>query len=208
MKNLYNGAISFRKKDFETHKALFDDLSNAQKPHTLFIGCSDSRLVPSLITSTIPGELFIIRNIANIIPPYKKGNNFPATSAAIEYAVLSLEVENIIVCGHSNCGGCASLYKTEEQMKDLAHTNLWLELARPVKNRVMQMLPKATFAEREWMTEQMNVLEQINHLFTYPYILERFNNDKLSIIGWYYVIETGDIYNYDVDKGYFELING
>ena len=93
-------------------------------------------------------------------------------------------------------------------MKDLAHTNLWLELARPVKNRVMQMLPKATFAEREWMTEQMNVLEQINHLFTYPYILERFNNDKLSIIGWYYVIETGDIYNYDVDKGYFELING
>ncbi len=70
------------------------------------------------------------------------------------------------------------------------------------------MLPKATFAEREWMTEQMNVLEQINHLFTYPYILERFNNDKLSIIGWYYVIETGDIYNYDVDKGYFELING
>lgn len=133
MKNLYNGAISFRKKDFETHKALFGDLSNAQKPHTLFIGCSDSRLVPSLITSTIPGELFIIRNIANIIPPYKKGNNFPATSAAIEYAVLSLEVENIIVCGHSNCGGCASLYKTEEQMKDLAHTNLWLELARPVK---------------------------------------------------------------------------
>jgi len=208
IKKLNSGAVSFRKKDFETHKALFGDLSNAQKPHTLFIGCSDSRLVPSLITSTIPGELFIIRNIANIIPPYKKGNNFPATSAAIEYAVLSLEVENIIVCGHSNCGGCASLYKTEEQMKDLAHTNLWLELARPVKNRVMQMLPKATFAEREWMTEQMNVLEQINHLFTYPYILERFNNDKLSIIGWYYVIETGDIYNYDVDKGYFELING
>ena len=100
------------------------------------------------------------------------------------------------------------MYKTEEQLKDLPHTNLWLELARPVKNRVMQMLPKATFAEREWMTEQINVVEQINHLFTYPYILERYNNDKLNIIGWYYVIETGEIYNYDVDKGFFELING
>ena len=208
MKKLYSGAVSFRKKDFETHKSLFGDLSNSQKPHTLFIGCSDSRLVPSLITSTIPGELFIIRSVANIIPPYKKGVNYPAISSAIEYAVLSLEVKNIIVCGHSNCGGCGALYKSEEEMKNLPHTNLWLELARPVKNRVMQMLPEATYAEREWMTEQMNVVEQINHLITYPYVLERYNNDTLTIIGWYYVIETGEIYNYDVDKGYFELING
>ncbi|MBP1637782.1 MAG: carbonic anhydrase [Bacteroidetes bacterium] len=208
MKKLFNGAVSFRKKDFETHEDLFKDLSDSQEPHTLFIGCSDSRLVPSLITSTIPGELFMIRNVANIIPPYKKGDDYPGISSAIEYAVLSLEVKNIIVCGHSNCGGCAALYKTEEQMKNLPHTSLWLELSRPVKNRVMQLLPNATYAEREWMTEQMNVVEQINHLFTYPYILERYNNDKLNIHGWYYVIETGEIYNYDVDNGYFELING
>ena len=152
MDKLNDGAISFRKKDFDKHKGLFGDLSNSQKPHTLFIGCSDSRLVPSLITSTIPGELFIIRSVANIIPPYKKGVNYPAISSAIEYAVLSLGIENIIVCGHSNCGGCAALYKTEEEMKDLPHTNLWLELSRPVKNKVTQMLPKATNAEREWMT--------------------------------------------------------
>lgn len=99
------------------------------------------------------------------------------------------------------------MYKTEEEMKDLPHTNLWLELSRPVKNRVMQMLPNATDAEREWMTEQINVVQQINHLLTYPYVLERYNNDELNIIGWYYVIESGEIYNYDVDKGYFELID-
>jgi carbonic anhydrase len=207
MKKLFDGAVSFRKKDFDKHKNLFVDLSHSQKPHTLFIGCSDSRLVPSLITSTIPGELFIIRSVANIIPPYKKGVNYPAISSAIEYAVLSLEVENIIVCGHSNCGGCGALYKTEEEMKNLPHTNLWLELSRPVKNRVMQMLPNATYAEREWMTEQMNVVQQINHLLTYPYVLERYNNNTLDIIGWYYVIEKGEIYNYEVEKGYFELIN-
>ncbi len=208
MKDLNAGAVSFRKKDFDKYKDLFGNLSSTQNPHTIFIGCSDSRLVPSLITSTIPGELFIIRSVANIVPPYKKGVNFPAISAAIEYAVLALGVENIIICGHSNCGGCGALYKAEEELKDLPHTNLWLELARPVKNRVMQMMPNATQAEREWMTEQINIVQQINHLFTYPYILERYNSDKLKIFGWYYIIETGEIYNYDVDKGYFELING
>lgn len=208
MNKLNEGTVSFRQKDFDKHKSLFGDLSSSQKPHTLFIGCSDSRLVPSLITSTIPGELFIIRSVANIIPPYKKGVNFPAISSAIEYAVLALEVENIIVCGHSNCGGCSALYKSEEEMKNLPHTNLWLELSRPVKNRVTQMLPKATLAERDWMTEQMNVVQQITHLLTYPYVLERYNNNKVNIMGWYYIIETGEIYNYDVEKGYFELING
>ena len=207
IKKLNSGAVSFRKKDFEAHKSLFGNLSKTQKPHSVFIGCSDSRLVPSLITSTLPGELFIIRSVANIIPPYKKGVNYPAISAAIEYAILALEITNIIVCGHSNCGGCGALYKSEEEMKGLPHTNLWLELSRPVKNKVMQMIPNATEAEREWMTEQMNVVQQISHLLTYPYVLERYNNNKLTIYGWYYVIETGEIYNYDIDKGYFELID-
>lgn len=208
MKNLFDGAVSFRKNDFQLHENLFANLSREQQPHTLFIGCSDSRVVPAMITSSIPGELFIIRNIANIIPPYKMGVDYPGISSAIEYAVLSLEVENIIVCGHSNCGGCAALYKSDEDMKHLPHTRLWLELSRGVKERVLEMLPNGTYAEREWMTEQMNIIEQGRHLLTYPYILERYNNDKLNIIGWYYVIETGEIYNYNIDEGFFELING
>lgn len=207
MKKLFEGAVSFRKNDFLLHESLFAELSKVQQPHTLFIGCSDSRLVPALITSTVPGELFIVRNVANIVPPYRKEVEYPGISSAIEYAVLNLEVENIIVCGHSNCGGCAALYKSDEEMKHLPHTRSWLELSRPVKERVMQMLPDGTFAEREWLTEQMNIIEQGRHLLSYPYILERYNNDKLKIIGWYYVIETGEIYNYDIDKGYFELIN-
>lgn len=208
MKKLFDGAVSFRKKDFLLHESLFTDLSREQQPHTLFIGCSDSRLVPAMITSTIPGELFIIRNVANIIPPYKKGIDYPGISSAIEYAVLSLEVENIIICGHSNCGGCAALYKTDKEMEHLPHTKLWLELSRPVKEKVMEILPHGTYAEREWMTEQLNIIEQGRNLLSYPYILEKYQNDKLNIIGWYYVIETGEIYNFDIDKGCFELING
>jgi carbonic anhydrase len=93
-------------------------------------------------------------------------------------------------------------------MEFLPHTKLWLELSAKVRENVMQMLPEGSFAEREWLTEQMNIIEQARHLITYPYILERYNNNKLKIIGWYYVIETGEIYNYDIEKGYFELING
>jgi carbonic anhydrase len=208
MKNLFDGAVSFRKNDFQLHEGLFADLSKGQKPHTLFIGCSDSRLVPSLITATDPGELFIMRNIANIIPPYVKGADYPGISSAIEYAILQLEVENIIICGHSNCGGCAALYKSDEEMKHLPHTKLWLELSHSVKEKVLQTLPEGTFAEREWLTEQMNIIQQGRHLLTYPYILERYMNDKLNIYGWYYVIETGEIYNYNIEEGYFELING
>ena len=161
-----------------------------------------------MITSTIPGELFIVRNVANIIPPYKSEVDYPGISSAIEYAVLNLEVENIIVCGHSNCGGCAALYKPDEEMKHLPHTRLWLELSRSVKEKVLEILPDGSYAEREWLTEQMNIIQQGRHLLTYPYILERYMNDKLNIYGWYYVIETGEIYNYNIEEGYFELING
>ena len=102
MEKLLNGVVQFKKEDFEAHKELFQELANYQKPHTLFIGCSDSRIVPNMITSTLPGELFVIRNIANIVPPYRIKDEYLATTSAIEYAVIVLEIQNIIICGHSN----------------------------------------------------------------------------------------------------------
>ena len=120
MDKLLKGVVHFKKRDFEKHRGLFEGLGRDQKPHTLFIGCADSRVVPSLITKTLPGELFIVRNIANIVPPYRMADEYLATTSAIEYAVQMLNVENIVVCGHSNCGGCASLY--QEQNEKLPHT--------------------------------------------------------------------------------------
>ena len=207
MKKLLEGAVAFRQNDFETHEQLFSELGKEQKPHTLFIGCSDSRLVPSMITATGPGELFIIRNIANIVPPYQQTGEYLAAVSAIEFAIHALEVENIVVCGHSNCGGIAALYKAPEYFQNLPHTRKWLELALPVKEKVLKILPDGNHASREWLTEQMNVVEQIHHLLTYPYIAEKYQKRMLTISGWYYIIETGEIYSYNVDKGFFELIN-
>lgn len=207
MKKLIEGAVAFRQNDFETHEQLFSELGKAQKPHTLFIGCSDSRVVPNMITASMPGELFIIRNIANIVPLYKPEGEYLAAISAIEFAVESLEVENIVICGHSNCGGIAALYKPAEYFHKLPHTLKWLELALPVKEKVLKILPDGNHASREWMTEQMNVVEQIRHLLTYPFIAERYVKGMITISGWYYIIETGEIFNYNVDKGFFELIN-
>ena len=207
MKKLIEGAVAFRQNDFETHEKLFFDLGKEQKPHTLFIGCSDSRLVPGMITTTNPGELFIIRNIANLVPPFQDTGDYLATISAIEFAIQSLEVENIVICGHSNCGGCAALFKPDSYFQKLPHTRKWLELALPVKEKVLQVLPDGNHASREWLTEQMNVVEQIKHLLTYPYIAEKYQNGTLNISGWYYIIETGEIYCYNTEKGFFELIN-
>lgn len=208
MQRLLEGIVEFRRGDFEDHRDLFKGLKGEQKPHTLFITCSDSRVDPNMITGTLPGELFIIRNIANLVPPYRETSEYLATTSAIEYAVLSLGVENIIVCGHSNCGGCAACLKPAEELATMPHTRKWLELAHPVRERVLQEIPAEDPEAREWMMEQANVVEQLKHLMAYPYIWQRAISGKLTLSGWHYIIETGEIFIYNKEVGEFLLANG
>lgn len=208
MQKLLEGLVKFRSNDFEAHKELFRGLKKEQNPHTLFITCSDSRVDPNMITRTLPGELFIIRNIANLVPPYRDTMEFVATTSAIEYAVLSLHVENIIVCGHSNCGGCAACLQPEGTMQNLPHTQKWLELARPVRDRVLNEIPEDKPEAREWMMEQANIVEQLKHLMSYPYIYEKLKLGNIALSGWHYIIETGEVFVYDRVAGEFLLANG
>lgn len=208
MQRLLEGIVQFRSGDFEDHRELFHELKGEQQPHTLFIACSDSRVDPNMITGTLPGELFIIRNIANLVPPYRQTSEYLATTSAIEYAVLSLGVENIIVCGHSNCGGCAACLKSADFLNEMPHTKKWLELAHPVRDRVLQEIPEDDPEAREWMMEQANVVEQLKHLIAYPYIREKVLAGKLTLSAWHYIIETGEVFIYDKDVGAFLLANG
>ena len=208
LQKLLNGIVQFKREDFEQHKELFQNLGTAQKPHTLFIACSDSRVDPNLITKTLPGELFIIRNIANLVPPYRETAEFVATTAAIEYAVVFIEVEHIIVCGHSNCGGCNACLRPPEYLETTPHTKKWLELAHPVRDRVLEAFGENEPAAREWMMEQENVVEQLKHLLTYPYIREKVKAKKLTLDGWHYIIETGEVFQYDGKEARFVLANG
>ncbi len=208
MDKLFKGIVKFRQNDFEEHQDLFNDLKESQQPHTLFIGCSDSRVVPSLITNTLPGELFIIRNIGNLVPPWRQTEEYVATTSAIEYAVKILEIENIVICGHSNCGACSTLFKNPQKLENIPNVKKWLELMANVKSKVCEIIPDEQEKEaREWLAEQINIVEQIQHLLSYPFIQEKYRAGKLKIYGWYYIIETGEVFNYNKDKGYFELIN-
>lgn len=206
MDKLFRGIMEFRREEFDRHRELFQELGRKQKPHTLFIGCSDSRVVPNLITGSAPGELFIVRNVANIVPPYRSTEEFVGTTSAVEYAVLSLGVDTIVVCGHSNCGGCAALNKPAEELAHLPHVRKWLEVSAEVKGRVDRLMTGDTPEEREWLTEQINVLVQMKNLLTYPYVRERYERDELKIFGWHYIIETGEIYNFNDATQLFELI--
>ena len=206
MKKLFKGIMEFQSDDFEAHRELFRDLKSSQNPHTLFIGCSDSRVVPTLITKTIPGELFLIRNVANIVPPYDRSSHFVATASAIEYAVLSLEVDTIVVCGHSNCGGCYALNKPRETLSEMPNLLHWLDVIREVPARVSNLMTGDSPAEREWITEEVNILVQMENLLTYPFILPRVKEGTLKILGWYYIIETGEVYNFNDETGHFEIV--
>lgn len=211
MQYLFDGVKDFHANDYLEMKKHFSKIGRSQQPHTLFIGCSDSRIVPNLITKTLPGELFVIRNIANLVPVYRESQEYLATTSAIEYSVKVLNIENIIICGHSNCGGCKAVYMNEEETAEIPHTRKWIELMERVKVRVMEQLQPAPNGEvdeakRELMTEQLNIVEQMNHLLSYPYIRKRYQEKTLNILGWYYIIETGEVFNYDVEKQVFVKI--
>ena len=174
----------------------FQDLvRDGQHPTILFIGCSDSRLVPYLLTGTGPGELFIVRNVAAFVPPYDGSAGFHGTSAAIEFAVLALNVSRIVVCGHSHCGGIRALY---EGAPDRA-TNLkaWLELGREA------VLPVQVSPEALRRTEQRAVVLQLERLMAYPMVRERVAARQMTLHGWHYVIEDGEVHVFDVKSGAF-----
>ena len=202
---LFEGVIKFREEDFLNHKNLFQDLKHTQNPHTLFVGCADSRVVPNLITKTLPGELFVVRNIANIVPPYRINDEFLATTSAIEYALDELQVENIIICGHSNCGGCEALWEEDMHFNRMPNVRNWLKLINNVKEEVKSFKPE-NHGKRAWLTEQINIEKQIMNLFTYPSVKEKYLARTLKIYGWHYIIETGEVFSYDFKRHEFCLI--
>jgi carbonic anhydrase len=186
----------FHDNYFPRHQQRFQDLvAQGQHPKTLFIGCSDSRLVPYLLTGTGPGELFIVRNVGAFIPPYDGSYGLHGTMAAIEFAVLSLKVERIVVCGHSHCGAIRASY---EGVPDEARAlKAWLELAREA------VLPVRPSPEALRRTEQRAVVLQLERLMAYPFVQRAVEAGQLTLHGWHYVIEDGEIHVFDAELGDF-----
>ncbi|WP_024955626.1 carbonic anhydrase [Sulfurospirillum arcachonense] len=194
VQDLIDGNESFKDRKFKKYENKFLDLvENGQNPKVLFIACSDSRVDPSLITNSKPGDLFILRNIGNFVPPFSPDNDYHATAAGIEYAVHVLKVTDIIVCGHSHCGAIESLYKDIDSI-NLLHVKRWLDLGKEAKLHVEKSIRKnASHQEKLELTEKVSIILQLKNLLTYPEVRERVNEGKLSLRGWYYKIATGDL---------------
>ena len=197
----------FRKSYYKAHeKELLELVERGQNPKALYIGCSDSRVLPNLITKSAPGDLFVIRNVGNLIAPYSPDEDFHSTASGIEYAVSVLNVKNIIVCGHTHCGAIQAIHNIESinSNKSLIHTKKWLTLAEKAKKQAILAL--GADAEKEQLyrlTEKFSVVSQIENLLTYPSVKAKVDSDELRIHGWMYDIASGEIEYYDPESSQF-----
>ncbi|MCK9373232.1 MAG: carbonic anhydrase [Sulfuricurvum sp.] len=208
LKKFANGNETFQKSYFKKHEAqLLSLVKDGQHPRALFIGCSDSRVIPDLIVQSNPGDLFVIRNVGNFVAPYKPDEDFHSTAAGIEYAVGVLKVSEIIICGHSHCGAIAALYESSCD-SSMVHTYKWLTLGEKAKSMALVALGETTSHEELLRaTEHLSIVTQIENLLTYPYVKKLVDEEKLFIHGWYYDIGTGGIEYYDPDSYQFRPLS-
>ncbi|MCX7769873.1 MAG: carbonic anhydrase [Proteobacteria bacterium] len=202
MKKLYKGIHKFSESYYKKKKKLFEKLEKGQNPTVLFITCSDSRIDPNLVTNSKPGELFILRNVGNIIPPFDAVSDKNSIAAAVEFAIESLKIRDIIVCGHSNCGAMKAIYANDDFFEKMPHLKNWLQFASPLKD-IINNLGKDDIQRN---TEQQNIILQLKNLITYPSVAELFEKEEIRLYGWYYEIGTGKIYELDRESGKFKLI--
>jgi carbonic anhydrase len=184
----------FKEEYGKRYIQLFRELAEkGQAPATLFISCSDSRVIPNLITYTRPGDLFVTRNIGNFIPPYEPDMSEHSTAAVIEYALLHLKVENIIVCGHSYCGACEALYSDIPDSEEQRNLKEWMRYGQEAKEQALALVGEKEKENLLRATEKFNIIEQLKHLLSYPAVRERVRASKLFVMGWYYHIESGEL---------------
>ena len=200
--SIVDGFKRFRNEVFPQQEELFKKLATAQNPRAMFITCADSRVVPELITQSSPGDLFVTRNVGNVVPPYGQMNG--GVSTAIEFAVMAPGVQHIIVCGHSDCGAMKAVLNPA-QLERMPTVKGWLRHAEVAKIVVEQNCGCADHNTLGILTEE-NVVAQLDHLRTHPSVAARLASGQLFIHGWIYNIGTSEIRAYDAEKGEFRMI--
>lgn len=206
MKKLIQGIVDFRKNLTEESRTLFAKLALGQKPDTLFIACSDSRVVPNLFASTNPGDLFVLRNIGNLIPPASASIQDNSASAVIEFSVLSLNVSDIIVCGHSECGAMRALAQGVDA-HSCPHLKSWLKYGEESLKKVKKGHRLNPLLSEQNQLSQVNVLQQMQHVVSYPFIRDLVKKKQLRIHGWWFDIAHADVYCYEQNLNQFVLID-
>jgi carbonic anhydrase len=205
MQRLIEGVHKFRSGEFGNFRKLFRKLSReGQNPHTLFITCSDSRVLAELITHSQPGDLFVVKNVGNIVPPASARGDTNSTAAAIEFAVDTLRVSDLVICGHSQCGAMAALLADNPISPATPHLRDWLNLAAPVRETLKKNYTHLhELRARENAAAEENVLFGLDNLHSYPCVQDRLMEGTLRLHGWFFKIATAELFAYDPETRQF-----
>ncbi|MBL4789904.1 MAG: carbonic anhydrase [Kordiimonadaceae bacterium] len=206
MNKVKDGVARFNKDIYPRHRELFERLSQGQDPEVLFITCSDSRIDTNLITQTQPGDLFIVRNAGNIVPPHSPGSSDVGTVASIEFAVGALKTQEIIVCGHTDCGAMKGALNPE-MLEGLPHVCDWLKHSHAALQITKDHHSNLTKTDKLNKLIEENVISQLTHLRTYPFIASQLRAKKVNLHGWVYDIRSGQITEYNEETGQFEPLS-
>jgi len=201
LETMARGIGRFRRDVFPQRQAQFEHLADHQHPKALFLTCADSRVVPSMITQTGPGELFVERNPGNIAPIYSS-DVAVGVSASIEFAVTALKTPHVIICGHSDCGAIKGILHPDA-VADMPAVARWLSYGAEARQRLGAGGPGTDEEERLKHLTELNVLVQMEHLATHPAVQQALTEGRLAIHGWVYEIETGEVRAYDPARGTF-----
>jgi carbonic anhydrase len=191
LRELVHGLRSFRTTYYPSHRELFEEFAKGQHPQVMFVTCSDSRIDPNLMTQMQMGELFVLRNAGNIVPPYGAANG--GEGATIEYGISALGIDKIIICGHTHCGAMKGLLKLNQLQEKMPLVYNWLGHAESTRRLVLENYVDYDPEDLAEIMVAENVLAQINNLKTYPVIHSRLFQGRIKIFGWIYNIETGGV---------------
>ena len=207
MQRLIDGFRRFRETYFEENRALFSALAQGgQQPKVLMVGCCDSRVDPGLIFGAQPGEVFVLRNVANLVPPYLPDNGLHGCSAAVEFAIRNLKVEHVVVLGHAGCGGVQALLEASEEDSDFIGN--WMSIASTARDRALLLAMAAgqSIEDAQTHCERETVAISLSNLMTFPWIRERVLQGTLIMHGWWFNLETGQLFRLDPVTNTFVLV--
>jgi carbonic anhydrase len=204
IKAFLEGFQRFQTKYFDGEENLFARLRLGQNPRVLVISCCDSRVDPAMLTGADPGDMFVVRNVANLVPPYRNGAEMPGIRADIEFAVKGLNVEHIVIIGHRSCGGIQALMDGEGITENhYEFIGSWVTIALQARERVLRELPGAPRAVQAKACEQWAISLSLDNLISFPWIRERVEAGQLKLHGWYFDIETGELLGYSAETSTF-----
>jgi len=207
LEKLKKGFKQFRKQYYEDNPELFKQLTyQGQSPKILVIACCDSRVHPAQVMNTDPGDIFVVRNVANIVPPCEDDGKSHGTSAALEYAVKHLKVKRIIVFGHSFCGGIKSLMEEKNNEQDYGFIDPWMKVVEPAREKILKTLFADSFEDQCRACEREVISISLQNLMTFPWVKDKVERGDLSLHGWYFDIEEGNLYVRDGSDNVFNLM--